>query len=132
MEKHWYLVSYDVRDPKRWRKIYERVKGQAERVQYSVFRFYATRTELEAFRYDIACLTAREDDLLVVHLCPSCARRVVDTSTEGTWDETRKRIEILSSSISVWTTGAAGGATPSLVLSSLYGQEHREEALERI
>jgi CRISPR-associated protein Cas2 len=36
-----------------------------------------------------------EDDLLVIHLCPGCARRVVDTSTKTSWDEERKRIEIL-------------------------------------
>lgn len=95
MEKRWYLVSYDVRNPRRWRKVYERVKGNAERVQYSVFRFYATQTELEAFRCDVARLMAAEDSLLIVHLCPGCARRVVDTSTKETWDETRKRIEIL-------------------------------------
>jgi CRISPR-associated protein Cas2 len=94
-ERRWYLVSYDVRDPKRWRKVYERVRGNAERVQFSVFRMYCTKTDLEQLRFDLAKLMESEDDLLVIHLCPGCARRVVDTSTKTSWDEERKRIEIL-------------------------------------
>ncbi|QUW04147.1 CRISPR-associated endonuclease Cas2 [Chloracidobacterium validum] len=95
MEKHWYLVSYDVRNPKRWRRVYERVRGSAERVQYSVFRMYATRTELEAFRCDLVRLMDDEDDLLIVHLCTGCARRVVDTSRQQNWNEERRQVEIL-------------------------------------
>lgn len=93
--KHWYLVSYDLRDPKRWRKVYERVKGNAERVQYSVFKMYISQTQLERFRLDMAKLMDDEDDLLIIRLCSGCAKRVIDTSTDKSWDETRPPFEIL-------------------------------------
>jgi CRISPR-associated protein Cas2 len=94
-EKRWHLISYDIREPKRWRKVYERIKGNAERVQYSVFRMYCTGTDLERLRFDLAKLMTNEDDLLIIHLCPGCARRVVDTAAAASWDEERKRVEIL-------------------------------------
>jgi hypothetical protein len=36
--RHWYLVSYDIRDPKRWREAYRELQGRGERIQYSFFR----------------------------------------------------------------------------------------------
>jgi len=32
-----YLVCYDIRDPKRWRKVFRIMKGYGEHWQYSVF-----------------------------------------------------------------------------------------------
>lgn len=32
-----YLVCYDIRDPKRWRKVFRTMKGHGEHWQYSVF-----------------------------------------------------------------------------------------------
>ena len=36
-DARWWLVSYDIRDPKRWRKAVKLVAGCGQRVQYSVF-----------------------------------------------------------------------------------------------
>lgn len=33
-----YIVTYDVSDDKRWRKVFEVMKGYGEHLQYSVFR----------------------------------------------------------------------------------------------
>ncbi len=94
-DKHWYLLSYDIRDPKRWRKIYERIKGSGERIQYSVFKIFASPRQIEELRLDLRRLMADDDDLLVIHLCPGCARRVVDTTCETGWSEARGQVEIL-------------------------------------
>jgi CRISPR-associated protein Cas2 len=32
-----YLVCYDIRDPKRWRKVFRTMKGHGEHWQFSVF-----------------------------------------------------------------------------------------------
>jgi CRISPR-associated protein Cas2 len=36
--KHYYLICYDIRDPKRWRKAYKLLKGYGETLQYSIVR----------------------------------------------------------------------------------------------
>jgi hypothetical protein len=33
-EKRWYLISYDIRDQKRWRQTYKQLKGCGERIHY--------------------------------------------------------------------------------------------------
>lgn len=33
-----YIVSYDISDARRWRKVYKTVRGYGRRLQYSVFR----------------------------------------------------------------------------------------------
>ncbi|EMN95623.1 CRISPR-associated endoribonuclease Cas2-like protein, partial [Leptospira interrogans serovar Medanensis str. UT053] len=38
--KHWRLVSYDIREPKRLRRVAKIMEGFGERIQYSVFRIY--------------------------------------------------------------------------------------------
>lgn len=36
--RSWYLVCYDIRDAKRWRRCFRLLKGYDESLQYSVFR----------------------------------------------------------------------------------------------
>lgn len=38
MDEHLYIVTYDIRDPKRWRRIFKIMKGYGEWVQLSVFQ----------------------------------------------------------------------------------------------
>ena len=47
---HWWLVCYDVRDPERLRKAAKHLEGYGERMQYSVFRCWLTRVEMERLR----------------------------------------------------------------------------------
>lgn len=46
-QKHWHLVSYDVRDAKRLRQVAKKLEGYGGRVQYSVFRCRLDRETLE-------------------------------------------------------------------------------------
>ena len=43
---HWWLICYDVRDPKRLRKTAKHMEGYGERMQYSVFRCWLTPRQL--------------------------------------------------------------------------------------
>lgn len=86
-EKRWRLVCYDIRDPARYRKAYRIIGGAGERVQYSVFRCRLDDREMERLRWRLAKVMDAEDALLVVDLCPSCARRVISKNHVPGWDE---------------------------------------------
>lgn len=94
-DKRWYLVSYDVRDPRRLRQVYKHLLGRGERIQYSLFRCRLTRTELEELRWELEQILEDEDDLMFVHLCPSCAARVDVRGEEKGWDGKRDRFDVL-------------------------------------
>jgi CRISPR-associated protein Cas2 len=93
--RHWYLISYDIRHPKRWRQAYTLLRGSGERIQYSLFRCHLTRTALENLRWELEKVLAREDDLLVVHLCPRCSGGVEARGKPDHWDEAPARFAVL-------------------------------------
>jgi CRISPR-associated protein Cas2 len=37
-EEHLFVVTYDISDPKRWRRVFRIMEGYGEWVQYSVFQ----------------------------------------------------------------------------------------------
>lgn len=43
MDEHLYLVTYDIRDDKRWRRIFRLMKGFGEWLQLSVFQCRLSR-----------------------------------------------------------------------------------------
>lgn len=43
MEEHLYIVTYDISDPKRWRKVFKIMKGYGEWLQLSVFQCRLSR-----------------------------------------------------------------------------------------
>lgn len=95
-DKHWYLISYDIRSQKRWRLAYKQLQGTGERIQYSLFRCRLNRTEMEALRWELEKLLVDEDDLMFVHLCPGCASRVhVRGGGNKDWGAPPKRFEVL-------------------------------------
>lgn len=93
--KHWRLVTYDIRDPKRWAKVYKLMKGRGDHVQYSVFRIFMSNRQLEELRWRLSEVMDEDDDLLIVRLCPSCAKRVIDSREDQKWDEPPPGFEIL-------------------------------------
>jgi CRISPR-associated protein Cas2 len=94
-EKRWYLVGYDIRDPARWRQAYKTLKGYGERIQYSLFRCRLSKTEQEALRWELQKILDEEDDLMLVHLCPSCAARVQEKGKDRGWSKATSRYEVL-------------------------------------
>lgn len=94
--KRWYLISYDIRSQKRWRQAYKQLQGRGERIHYSLFRCRLNRTEMEALRWDLEKLLNDEDDLMFVHLCPSCASRVHVRGDDGKdWGTPPARFKVL-------------------------------------
>ena len=88
-EKHWHLVSYDVRDPKRLRRVAKKLEGYGSRLQYSVFRCRLDRETLEKLHWELNQIMEDEDDLPVVPLCDGCAAKVPEHSTgdQTSWAE---------------------------------------------
>lgn len=43
MDEHLYIVSYDIRDPKRWRAVFRLMNGYGEWLQLSVFQCRLSR-----------------------------------------------------------------------------------------
>lgn len=92
-ERHWYIFSYDIRDPKRWRRVYKIVNGYGERVQYSLFRCRLTRVQMEQARHRLETVMDEEDDLLVIRLSPRC--KIVERTESRKWDEPSERFDIV-------------------------------------
>lgn len=68
----WWLVCYDVRDPKRLRKCAKHMEGYGERIQQSVFRCWLTRRDMERLRWELTTLLEPADDVMLIPLCPRC------------------------------------------------------------
>src|SRR3954464_6252574 len=86
----WWLVCYDVRDPKRLRKTAKHMEGYGARMQYSVFRCWLTSRQLERLRWELTELLKPEDDVLMIPLCTRCVDGIECTHTalkQADWPE---------------------------------------------
>jgi CRISPR-associated protein Cas2 len=79
----WWLVCYDVRDPKRLRKTARHMEGYGERLQYSVFRCWMTPRESERLRWELTEILAAEDDVLLIPICGPCAAGIKGADADG-------------------------------------------------
>lgn len=73
----WWLVCYDVRDPKRLRKCARHMEGYGERVQYSVFRCWMTKEQVERLRWELTELLSPEDEVMLIPLSQTCVDGIV-------------------------------------------------------
>ncbi|HEY6001187.1 MAG TPA: CRISPR-associated endonuclease Cas2 [bacterium] len=94
-EKHWHLLCYDIREPKRWAKVYKILKGRGERIQLSVFRLQMTRVQNEELRWKLGKVMDKEDSLLILRLCPGCAQRIVDTEGDEKWKKPTPTFDVI-------------------------------------
>jgi CRISPR-associated protein Cas2 len=76
--RHWYLVMYDVSDPKALKRVNKTLKGWGVPLQYSVFAVRASARDLEKLRFQLARFMDKyADRLMIIRLCAGCAARVV-------------------------------------------------------
>ena len=95
--RSWWLIAYDIREPKRWRLVYRHLRGVGQRLQYSVFRARLSERELQKLRWELEKRMSLDDLLLVICLCQGCASKVV---TRGelqceSWDSEPERWRIV-------------------------------------
>ena len=72
--KNWYLICYDIRDPKRWRKAYKLLQGYGDRVQYSIFRCALNMRDREKLRWELEKILTADDSLLLAGMCDRCVK----------------------------------------------------------
>ncbi len=93
--KNWYLVCYDIRDPKRWRKAYKLLQGYGESVQLSIFRCCLNQRDREKLRWELEKILAAEDSLLLAGLCDRCVERVLTCNRPEVWPVEKERHRIV-------------------------------------
>ncbi len=83
--RRWKLISYDIRDQKRYRRVFKILKGYGHSVQYSVFRALLDDRGLEELRWRLERELDATDSLLIIDLCPTCAGRVRVRNRPNDW-----------------------------------------------
>ena len=79
-----YIVSYDVCDPKRLRKVFKLLRGWGDHLQYSVFRCELNHRELVELRTKLAKLIHHdEDQVMFVDVGPVEGRGSTSMSAIG-------------------------------------------------
>ena len=72
MDEHLYLVTYDIRDDKRWRRVFKLMKGFGEWLQLSVFQCQLSRRRhAELVQLLDGTINCRVDALLIIDLGPA-------------------------------------------------------------
>ena len=70
-----YLITYDISDDKRLRKVFQILRGFGDHLQYSVFECQLTRMDLIRLRAELAqVIHHKEDQVLLVDLGPAEGR----------------------------------------------------------
>ena len=96
--KQWYVVCYDITEPKRWRRVYKLLHGYGRRLQYSIFRCWLSSREMERLRWELTELLTAEDDVLFIPLCMRCQEGIRTThaaTKRPDWPEAPGRFEIV-------------------------------------
>lgn len=79
-----YIVTYDVRDSKRLRKVYRMMRGYGDHLQLSVFRCTLSTRELAELRRRLEpLLKSSEDQVLFVNIGPADGRGRTSMFTMG-------------------------------------------------
>lgn len=72
IDEHLYIVTYDVADDKRWRRLFRLMHGYGEWLQLSVFQCRMTRArQIELVQRIEAILHREEDHLLMLDIGPA-------------------------------------------------------------
>lgn len=76
-ERGFFLLTYDIADPKRLAKVAKAMEAVGERVQDSVFEAYLNEAELEKLLQKIKkVINETEDSLRIYSLCVTCRGKV--------------------------------------------------------
>jgi len=71
--KHWYLIAYDVRDPKRLRQVHYYLRKHALAVQKSVFIVHTDLAQLAVIQDGLRARVLERDDDLRLYAIPGPA-----------------------------------------------------------
>jgi CRISPR-associated protein Cas2 len=81
--KTLYWVAYDIRCPKRWRRVFETLKGFGSPVQFSIFACSLTTTQLASLIDALKqAMNLKEDRAALIPLCQHCRQHVECLGTQ--------------------------------------------------
>jgi CRISPR-associated protein Cas2 len=70
--EHLFIISYDIAEPKRWRRVFRIMKGYGEWLQLSVFQCRLTRMRIVQLESELRdAMNQREDHVLIVDVGPA-------------------------------------------------------------
>ena len=96
MSRIRYLVSYDISNPKRLRKVARSLEGFGVRLQYSVFECPLDDMRLAKLKAELQGLVNHdEDQVLFVSLGPSTSDATLVIEAMGLPYEVRSRVTII-------------------------------------
>ena len=96
MARHRYLVSYDICDPRRLRRVAKVMEGFGSRLQYSVFECPLDNMRLEQCKAALAVeINAEYDQVLFVSLGPELADATLTIDALGIPYFIRSRVTII-------------------------------------
>lgn len=88
-----YIVTYDIADPGRLRRVFKLLKGYGEHLQLSVFRCDLTRMVLAEMKGELSeIIDSEKDQVLLIDVGPTEGRgeEVVESLGRAYVDEGRK------------------------------------------
>ncbi len=88
-----YIVTYDIADPTRLRKVFKALKGYGEHLQLSVFRCDLTKLTLARMKAELnELIHAQDDQVLIIDVGPTEGRgeEVFESLGKAYVDEGRK------------------------------------------
>ncbi len=78
MRREFYLVSYDISDEKRLKRVHQFLKDYGKWVQKSVFECWLTKAEYQELKIGLKQLIKpKEDRVRFYSLCEACRKEVV-------------------------------------------------------
>lgn len=75
MKNQW-IISYDISDAKRLRKVAKLLQGYGRRIQHSVFIVKVSERDLEKIRWELTKRIEEEDSVFYFRFCASCAEKM--------------------------------------------------------
>ncbi len=79
-----YIITYDISDPKRWRKVFRLLQGYGEHVQLSVFRCDVDPVQLVRLKAAVDRLINHEQDqVILLRMGPATPHTLRDITVLG-------------------------------------------------
>ena len=75
----FYIISYDIRDDRRRKRVHKTLKGFGENVQESVFEAIVDGQQFQQMKQKVQHLIREHDKVRYYYLCEKCQQKMVGT-----------------------------------------------------
>lgn len=91
-----YIIAYDIREPKRLTRVYRKMRGYGDSIQYSVFICELSKKEKLILLSDLSeIINSSEDNVLIVELGQTGSSPDKRIETMGRKIKTQERVSII-------------------------------------